>query len=260
MSITSRTAWRVAYGSAILASSLYLGQTARRIAASSKLGITDENVALPSFIESQTIRDYVNPQNRQSRAVDIHTATLDVPLNKDDVSDEALLAQATKSFFNGCVFYPEAKALNLLKLKDSKYSKLASTTVPAHVWDAAELSETSLPALHTVLFGVFRLADVCLSKDPSSGTPSHADFLFGSDMTTFAGCHRLSVQRLEVDAASETQRVRLQMQCYACNPQSDKSAGGLLLGFHRLYASMLFRETAGQLHRWLHPSTSSWWT
>lgn len=144
-------------------------------------------------------------------------------------------------------------------LTDNFCVELASTTVPAHIWNAATLSETSLPELHTVLFGVFRLADIHLADDAtgdsSSTTQSHADFVFGSDMSQFAGCHRLSVQRLEVDAVGGTQKVKVQLQCYACNPQSDAPASGILLGFHRLYASALFRETAGQIYRWLQTPT-----
>ncbi|KAM3499847.1 hypothetical protein MY10362_006923 [Beauveria mimosiformis] len=272
MSLTSRTVWRVAStvaaGAAIVTTSIYVSQTTRRIAAGSKLGITDENTALLSFIDSPTISNHVNPQRKESRAVDTHTVTLHVPLNKG-ISDEIILAQATKNFFNGWVFYLEAKALKLIKFQDGKYSKLASTTVPAHIWNAAQLSETSLPELHTVLFGVFRLADVHLADDDddddddatgdssSTTTQSHADFLFGSDLTQFAGCHRLSVQRQQVDAVGGTQKVQVQLQCYACNPQSDAFANGILLGLHRLYASALFRETAGQMYRWLHPDDTA---
>lgn len=141
---------------------------------------------------------------------------------------------------------------------DTFLAGLASTTVPAHVWNAAKLSDRVLPELHTVLFGVFRLADIHVAdgaaKAPGSSTQSHADFLFGSDMTTFAGCHRLSVERQEVDAAEGTQKIKVQLQCYACNPQSDAAGSSLLLRFHRLYASALFRETAGQVNRWLQLS------
>ncbi|KAM3461315.1 hypothetical protein NHJ6243_005099 [Beauveria neobassiana] len=215
MSFPSRTVWRlassVAAGAAIVTTSIYVSRTTRRIAAGSKLGITDENTAPVSFLDSPTISNHVNPQRKESRAVDTHTVTLHVPLNKA-ISDETILAQATRNFFNGWVFYLEAKALKLIKLQDAKYSKLASTTVPAHIWNAATLSETSLPELHTVLFGVFRLADIHLADDAtgdsSSTTQSHADFLFGSDMSQFAGCHRLSVQRLEVDAVGGTQKVK----------------------------------------------------
>ncbi|OAA80360.1 hypothetical protein LEL_03846 [Akanthomyces lecanii RCEF 1005] len=261
MSTRSQTVWRVAStiatGTAIVATSIYVSRTARRITASSKLGVTDENVAEPSFVESHTIHNYVNPLNKASRVLDTHSVTLTVPLNKG-ISDETILAQATKSFFNGWVFYPEATALGLSKPEDSKYSKLASTTVPAHIWSASELSENALPELHTVLFGLFRLADIHLadgaSKAPSSSGQSHADFLFGSDMTTFAGCHRISVERQEVDATEGTQRIKVQLQCYACNPKSDATGSSVLLRFHRLYASALFRETAGQVNRWLHLS------
>ncbi|KAJ3493825.1 hypothetical protein NLG97_g4486 [Lecanicillium saksenae] len=259
MSIQLPRAWRfacqVAKVSAFITIPCYLHVTTRRVRAGQRLGITDEDdVALPSFTESSTIRNYVNPHGKASGAVDMHTVTLNVPLDKG-ISDETILAQATKSFFNGWVFYPEAKALSLIKLGDFKYNKLASTTVPAHIWSAAEISETALPELHTVLFGAFRLADVHLADAETQATTgskqSHADFLFGSDMSEFCGCHRFSVERLEVDASGETQKVKVQMQSYACNPQSDVPGGKVILGFHRLYASLLFRETVGEVHRGL---------
>lgn len=127
MSFRSQTVWRVAStlatGTAIVATSIYISQTARRIAASSKLGVTDENTAETSFIESHTIRNYVNTGNRAGRSLDMHTVTLNVPLNKG-ISDETILAQATKAFFNGWVFYLEGKALSLVKPADSKYSSM----------------------------------------------------------------------------------------------------------------------------------------
>ncbi|EGX88084.1 hypothetical protein CCM_09220 [Cordyceps militaris CM01] len=275
MTFTSHTAWRfastLAKGTALVATSIYITQTTLRIAASSKLGVVDEVGGPPSFIDSPTIRNHVNPHDRSSRVVDTHAVTLDVPLRKH-VSDEMILARATKSFFHGWVFSLEARALRLIRLQDSKYTsmfppnlliidaeagwaELASTTVPAHVWDAAEISDSALPELHTVLFGVFRLADVHLADVAGSGSnaaESHADFLFGSDGSQFAGCHRLSVERLQVDAAGETQKVKVQLQCYACNPQSDDRGSRLLYAFHRFYATALFRETAGEVHRWLH--------
>ncbi|KAJ6781331.1 hypothetical protein PWT90_03451 [Aphanocladium album] len=240
---------------------VYIRNTSRRVNAASNLGVTDEDaVALPSFMESSTIRNYVNPQGKASGAVDMHTVTLNVPVDRD-ISDETILAQTAKSFFNGWVFYPEAKILSLIKLKDFKYTKLASTTVPAHIWNAAELSENALPELHTVLFGVFRLVDVHLAdaetQNSTASKQSHADFIFGSDMNEFSGCHRLSVERQEVDASGATQKVKVQMQSYACNPQSDAPAGKIILGFHRLYASLLFKEIAGQVYHWLNPIESA---
>ncbi len=53
----------------------------------------------------------------------MHTVTLNVPLNKG-ISDETILAQATKAFFNGWVFNLEGKALSLVKPADSKYSSM----------------------------------------------------------------------------------------------------------------------------------------
>lgn len=123
----SQTAWRVAStlatSTAVVATSIYVSRTARRITASSKLDITDENTAEASFLESHTIHNYVNPLNKASRVLDTHSVTFHVPLSKG-VSNETILAQATKNFFNGWVFYPEALALSLFKPENSKYSSM----------------------------------------------------------------------------------------------------------------------------------------
>lgn len=127
MSTSSQTAWRVAStlatGTAAVATSIYVSRTARRITASSKLGVTDENTAEPSFLESHTIQNHVNPLNKASLVLDTHSVTLHVPLSTS-ISDETILAQATKNFFNGWVFYPEAAALSLFKPENSKYSSM----------------------------------------------------------------------------------------------------------------------------------------
>lgn len=133
--------------------------------------------------------------------------------------------------------------------------------MPAHIWDATELSEKNLPSLHTVLFGVFRVADVHLADAAGSTghdkTQSHVDFIFGSDLENFAGSHRLCVQRKDVDEEQGTQAVQVRFESYACNPQRHEPLNTGLLYFHRLYATALFRDMVGQVNMWLNPKHDS---
>lgn len=126
MSFAPKAAWRVASiltGSVVFASAAYAYQFSKRMNASRGLGITEMAVAQDSFLESSTLRDYVNPQNRLSGKGDTHTVVLDVPLNSG-ISDENILAQATKAFFSGWVFYPESKVLRFLNLADKRYASM----------------------------------------------------------------------------------------------------------------------------------------
>lgn len=104
-----------------MGASLYARSVSRRLAACRDLEITDEEIATQSFVESPTVRDFVNPRAMRSGVADMRTVVLRMPLNRD-ISDEEILAQATKSFFNGWVFYPEAKALATWKPADTTYS------------------------------------------------------------------------------------------------------------------------------------------
>ena len=122
---TWRIAANVLTGATLLGASLYARSASRRLAACRGIEITDEEIATQSFVESHTVRDFVNPRAMRSGVADMHTVVLRMPLNRD-ISDEEILAQATKSFFNGWVFYPEAKALALWKPADTTYSSTSS--------------------------------------------------------------------------------------------------------------------------------------
>lgn len=108
-----------------------------------------------------------------------------------------------------------------------------------------------------MLFSQFRVADIHLVDAPNANavtgtTESYVDIMFGSDLESFSGCHRLSVQRKETDGAGEMQRVQLRLQCYACNPQSDEPVGKpVVMAFHSWYAMSLFRDAVGQVNTWL---------
>lgn len=127
MSFTSARAWRFAIITAkcgfIFGSVTYLYQFKRAMRTASTLQIKDTEVASESFTESRTIRDYVNPQGKSGAVVDTHSVTLQLPIDKG-VSDETILAQATKKFFNGWVFYPESLILKTIGLEDSPSSSV----------------------------------------------------------------------------------------------------------------------------------------
>lgn len=138
---------------------------------------------------------------------------------------------------------------------------MQGTTVPAHIWNASEISDESLPPLHTVYFGQFRLANIQLADGGSAHSDealienmhgeekeSYVDFVYGSDLDTFAGCHRLSVQRVPLEDGESSQKAVFTLSCMACDPQVDHEIKPqAIITFHRIYATMLFRDAVGNV-------------
>lgn len=111
-----------------------------------------------------------------------------------------------------------------------------------------------LPALKTRLFGAFQVVDKSMQPPNTQQTqqcaqPSHIDFAFGSDSSTFAGVHRFMVYRdHEPDPGDGTVIIRIAFASMACNPVQDIAISpGFLYTFHRLYAHLLFREAIAQV-------------
>lgn len=67
-----------------------------------------------AFIQSNSVKNLVNPRNHQ-RMADSHYMTIDVPAKFHDISDEVLLAQFVKGFFGGVVIAPERMTLQTFK-------------------------------------------------------------------------------------------------------------------------------------------------
>ena len=115
------------------------------------------------------------------------------------------------------------------------------------------MPEQSLPPLHCKLFGSFQIIDINLSGPNGDGEDlqeSTVDVGFGSDTGHFSGCHRFSLRR------SEDEKGRLQLHlglaCLAGNPTDPGSTTlGLLKGFHKVYATSLFRAAVARVKQQL---------
>lgn len=124
------------------------------------------------------------------------------------------------------------------------------TTPAKRIWDTASLQTDTLPPVSTTLFGIFQVADYNIASD-DKGAESTVDVVFGSPDSRFSGCHRLSVSRqLQAD---DTTNVTVTLSCIAGNPSEDKpTAADYLLGFHRLYAKLLFRDSVAEIQQYFN--------
>lgn len=139
---------------------------------------------------------------------------------------------------------------------------------------------TKLPPVSSIIFGTFKVLDVHIADKPShqktaGGTEavSYVDLGFGSDEAWFAGAHRFSVSRSVCDTSTRGARdsreelsgtgTAQQDGCetlvigfhgMTCNPQKNRPKGmfeRLLFKFHLVYADLLFRESVGELVKFL---------
>jgi len=115
------------------------------------------------------------------------------------------------------------------------------------------LSRTSLPAVHTLLFGGnFVVLDISLKQSgedtvygfQESVTSSHIDIAFGDDRQGFAGFHRFEVIReIDDDDNRENGGATICYSSIACNPSVNKPpAPAFTYAFHKIYALTLFRD------------------
>lgn len=128
------------------------------------------------------------------------------------------------------------------------------------MWSKLELSNTSLPSLNTVLYGVFQVSDVQLTPQNNGGslkepTESHIDFCFGSDEFRFAGVHRFRITRTPTGVAGDPVKVQVHSQSTSCNPIKESPVGpSFMYSFHKVYALLLFSEGVAEIKRWLDDS------
>lgn len=122
-----------------------------------------------------------------------------------------------------------------------------------NIWSANDLSDTKLPLLNTVLFGVFQTLDLHLATQQLDGpgrTESYVDFGFGSDSYSFGGVHRFAVVRSRDDEGKET--VQVHCQSMSCNPSVDKPLRPWwMFEFHKVYADLLFRDGVSEIKTWM---------
>ena len=108
----------------------------------------------------------------------------------------------------------------------------------------SQLSRTTLPPPHTLLFGGnFIVLDTNIRpQDPSSdeklsSEQSYVEIGFGDDCKNFAGMHRFEISRPEKEG------VQISFSSVSVNPSMDKAPfSNLVFVFHKFYAQCLFRD------------------
>lgn len=118
---------------------------------------------------------------------------------------------------------------------------------PKTVWSSNQISDFSLPPLHTLLFGAFKVVDIWHVQTDQD--ESGVDLAFGSDSGTFAGCHRLSVATVE---EREESSAYLAFSCMTCNPTEGEKGSWtkrfpFMLKVHNMYSELLFRAAVGNV-------------
>lgn len=92
-----------------------------------------------------------------------------------------------------------------------------------------------------------------------SPSTSNVDIAFGSDQSSFAGCHRFQVKRLErmehndkkvaCDANEHEPTIEFSIQSFVCNPLDEKSRPNrIMMWFHSVYASLLFADAMREVY------------
>lgn len=112
------------------------------------------------------------------------------------------------------------------------------------IWRRSDIPQTALVPVGDVLFGSFKVTDASL-KSTTDESPSYVDFGFGSDLGSFAGCHRFAVIRNPknaTDSLGEVENeVEVRLEHFRCNPMKDvDSWAEYITWFHRWYAHLLF--------------------
>ncbi|KAI8668090.1 hypothetical protein NCS55_00833300 [Fusarium keratoplasticum] len=205
-----------------------------------------------SFEKSRSVSEIVNAGNH-ARVSDSRFIALDIPSQHHDVSDEALLAKFVKGYFGGAVIGPERRTLQTLGRNLVHFTK-AAPVARTDVWSLKDLSDTKLPSINTVLFGVFQALDLHLAtqqlKNGADRTESYIDFGFGSDKFWFGGVHRFAVVRLRDEEGKEM--VQVHYQSMSCNPSVNKPLRPWwMFEFHKAYADLLFRDGVSEIKRWM---------
>lgn len=145
-------------------------------------------------------------------------------------------------------------------------AELRNIPVSSNIWAQTELSRNTVPKLHSLIFGGFRVVDCSIQhthnhSPPQSSTSakqqscSSIDFVYGSDSGRIRGVHRFSVLRSSVEkedheAASsikgyqeKPESITIEFESLACLPGLNGSRfRNAVYWFHLQYAMLLFRE------------------
>lgn len=116
----------------------------------------------------------------------------------------------------------------------------------------SQLSRTTLPPPHTLLFGGnfivldtnIKSQDTSSDEKPSSEN-SYVEIGFGDDRKNFAGMHRFEVSHNIETPGSESgvDGVQISFSSVSVNPSMNKAPfSNLVFVFHKFYAQCLFRD------------------
>jgi hypothetical protein len=118
------------------------------------------------------------------------------------------------------------------------------------IWTRSKISSTHLVPIGSCYFGSFKILDEHIS-DPSAPGFSYVDYGFGSDESSFAGCHRFQIRRQRVKSEFQSSgvgedkepQVQITLQHFRCNPTKNvPSAAEYIAKFHYVYAKALFAD------------------
>ncbi|OJK00081.1 hypothetical protein ASPACDRAFT_42661 [Aspergillus aculeatus ATCC 16872] len=207
----------------------------------------------PGFLTSLS-SSYVNPRQH---VIGTDCITQVIPASAvAGVSDERVLALFTSGFFGGFVFAPEWLLLTAVggRILPVGYTGFLREGHTAQtLWRRAHVSDSRLHPVGTCFFGTFMILDKHIAIESEVAEPSRRaswiDYGFGSDESSFAGCHRFQITRIEdtggegpskTDSTTESQ-VQVELQSFQCNPQKNVPFGSeILKQFHSQYARLLF--------------------
>ncbi|KAI0141777.1 hypothetical protein GGR57DRAFT_508945 [Xylariaceae sp. FL1272] len=184
-------------------------------------------------------------------------------------SNEEILARFVYGCFGGWVFTPERLFIQLAHrvgwpVSITKISGTVPTGGSSHlqplpptqtIWSLPTASNWSIPQLGTTLFGLFMLLDsnaADLGQDPQQveavGKPVgqgsvFAEFVAGSNQSTFAVSQRFEITRETCESDDTEKMVTISASHILCNPLTGKEIFPRWFRyFHCWYAKMLFAD------------------
>ncbi|PYH40170.1 uncharacterized protein BP01DRAFT_351909 [Aspergillus saccharolyticus JOP 1030-1] len=207
----------------------------------------------PEFLTSSSAR-YVNPRQHTTGG-DCITQTIPSSWIAGR-SDEQVLALFTSGFFGGFVFALEWLLLTAAggRILPVGYTGFTRDAQAARtLWRQVDVSDSYLHPIGTCLFGTFMVLDKHIGPQSelieNDQRTSWVDYGFGSDKSSFAGCHRFQITttrahqgegKCKIGSSTET-RVQIELLGFHCNPQTNQpGAPEILKLFHWGYAKMLF--------------------
>jgi hypothetical protein len=224
----------------------------------------------PSTLSSNSLNSIVNPRHHK-----LITDSRSIILSKAEtknLSDEEILARFLKGFFGGWIFTPEITLIATLRgmglpfipvgysstflyslkpaLKDQvPILYIAVKPIGPILQSPSQLSRTTLPPPHTLLFGGnFMVLDTNIKSQDSSSDEkqssenSYVEIGFGDDRKNFAGMHRFEISRPEKGG------VQISFSSVSVNPSMNTAPfSNFVFVFHKFYAQCLFRDAVREV-------------